>query len=124
MAASAQLRNVLSLNLTLPPSLLAHGLACIVNGWVASVTTGARQTFLKVDVLTKRFMGHTQRIGKNRMTISAGVLGLSITQAHGQRDGAYKGDMAKCTDKVKITLQNDHRHSTLPHMQAQDMQGR
>jgi hypothetical protein len=53
MATSAQLRDLLAINLALPPSLAVHGFVWIVAGWVASVATDATQTLLCVDVLAE-----------------------------------------------------------------------
>src|SRR5208283_356035 len=46
MTLSAQLRNLLVIDLALPTGLSAHGFVWIVAGWVASVAAGISQAFL------------------------------------------------------------------------------
>src|SRR5512135_769911 len=55
MASSAQLRDLLAINLAFPPSPAAHGFFWIVAGGVASVATSASQTLLCVYILTELF---------------------------------------------------------------------
>jgi hypothetical protein len=57
MAASAQLRNLLAIDLSLPTGLAAHRLIRIIAGWIAPMTTRACETFLGVDVLAELFLG-------------------------------------------------------------------
>ena len=80
MATSAQLRDLLALDLALPARLLAHGLVWIGAGWVATVTTGAGQALLCVYVLAELLLSYSERLRKVGMTIQAGVRGLPITQ--------------------------------------------
>ena len=71
MATSAQMGDLLSLNLALPPSFLTHGFIRIVAAGVAAVTTGTRQALLCVYVLAELLLGHSQRVGQSGMTIEA-----------------------------------------------------
>src|SRR5271157_5484032 len=53
MATSAQLGDLLTIDLTFPARLSAHGFVWIVAGWVAAVATGAGQTLLCVYILAE-----------------------------------------------------------------------
>jgi hypothetical protein len=53
MATSTQLWNLLAFNLSFPTRLAAHGFVRIIAGWITTVTTGAGQTPLGVDVLAE-----------------------------------------------------------------------
>ena len=86
MASSAQLRDLLAIDLAFPPRLSAHGFVGIVAGWVASVATGASQTLLCVYVLAELLLAHAQGIRQGGVAIQAGVRGLSITQARCEHD--------------------------------------
>jgi hypothetical protein len=59
MATSAQLRDLLAINLAFPPSLSAHGFIWIVAGGVTSVAASASQTLLCVYVLAELLLGHS-----------------------------------------------------------------
>ena len=58
MATSAQLRDLLAFDLAFPSCLAAHGFVWIVAGCVASVATGAGQTFLCVYILAELLLAH------------------------------------------------------------------
>ena len=62
MATSAQLRDLLAIDLALPASLAAHGLIGIVAVGVAAVATGAGQTFLGVYILSELFLADSERL--------------------------------------------------------------
>ena len=84
MAASAQLGNLLALNLPLPSSLTAHRLLLIIAGWIAPMTTDAGQTFLSVNVLAEFLLSDSQGFRQGRVTIQAGVRRLPITNTCNQ----------------------------------------
>jgi predicted anti-sigma-YlaC factor YlaD len=86
MATSAQLRDLLSIDRALPPSLAAHGFLWIIAGLVAAVATGTSQTLLCMYVLTELLRAHSYGIRQGGVTIQAGVLRLSIAQARHERD--------------------------------------
>jgi hypothetical protein len=81
MATSAQLRDLLAIDLAFPTGLPAHCFVWVVAAWVASVATGASQTLLFVYILAELLLGNSQWIGQSGVTIQAGVLGLRISQA-------------------------------------------
>src|SRR5438093_648967 len=60
MAGTAQLRDLLAIDLAFPAGFPAHGVVWIVAGWVASVATGAGQTLLCVYVLAELLLAHSQ----------------------------------------------------------------
>jgi hypothetical protein len=62
VATSAQLRDLLAINLAFPARFPAHGFIWIVAGGIATVTTGARQTLLCVDVLAEFLLAYSQGI--------------------------------------------------------------
>jgi hypothetical protein len=62
MATSAQLRDLLAIDLAFPTRLSAHGFVWIVAGWVTAVAAGTSQTLLCVDVLAELLLGHSQGI--------------------------------------------------------------
>jgi hypothetical protein len=86
MTLSAQLRDLLAINLAFPTRLPAHGFVWIVAGWVASVATGASQTLLCVYVLAELLRGHSQGIGQCGVAIQAGVLGLCEAKGAEQQE--------------------------------------
>ena len=111
VARSAQLRDLLAIDLTLPPSLSAHGFIWIVAGWVAPVAAGASQTFLRVYVLAELLLAHSQRIRQGGVTIQAGVRSLPVTQASCEHDEAVQPDVAGCAERSELISQDSHRHS-------------
>src|SRR5450759_26863 len=119
MAGSAQLRDLLAINLALPPGLSAHGFVWIVAGRVTSVAAGASQTLLCVYVLAELLLGHSQGIRQGGVTIQAGVRGLPITQARCQHDVAGQPDIAGCGERSELISQDSHKHSYLPRTQEQ-----
>ena len=122
MATSAQLRDLLAINLAFPTGLSAHGCVGIVTGWVASVATGASQTLLCVDVLAEFLLAHSQWIRQGGVTIQARVRGLPITQARCKHDDAGQPNIAGCAEPSVLISQDSHKHSYLPHMQEQRLQ--
>ena len=86
MASSTQLWNLFALNLSLPTCLAAHGLIWIVASWIATVTTGAGQTPLGVDVLAKFLLGDSQGFRQCGVTIQAGSRRLPITHVRSKHD--------------------------------------
>lgn len=86
MTTSTQLWNLLAINLALESRLAAHGDGWIVTACVTSVTTGAGQTPLRVNVLAELFLSNSQRIRQSRVAIETGVCGLPITQAHSEHN--------------------------------------
>ena len=106
MATSAQLRDLLAIDLALPTGLSAHGLVGIVAGGVASVATGASQTLLCVYVLAELLLAHPQGIRQGGVTIQAGVLGLPITQARCEHDEAGQPDIAGCAERSELISQD------------------
>ncbi len=122
MATSAQLRNLLAINLALPPGLWAHGFVWIVAGWVASVAAGASQTLLCVYVLAELLLGYSQGIRQGGVTIQAGVFGLPITlpatQARCEHDESRQADMG-CAQRTELISQDSHKHSYLLRTQEQ-----
>src|SRR5271167_5197898 len=111
MATSAQLRDLLAINLALPPSLSAHGFVWVVGGWVASVATGASQTLLCVYVLAELLLGHSQGIRQGGVTIQAGVRGLPVAQARCEHDEAGQPGIAGCAEGPELISQDSHKHS-------------
>src|SRR6266567_2825068 len=59
MATSAQLRDLLAIDLAFPARLSAHGFVWIVAGGVAAMASGASQTLLCVDVLAELLLAHS-----------------------------------------------------------------
>jgi len=119
MATSAQLRNLLAINLALPASLSAHGFIRIVTGCVASVATGASQTLLCVYVLTEFLLRYPQGIRQSGVTIQAGVRGLPITQAYCEHDEASQSDIVGCAERSELISPDSHKHSYPLHTQEQ-----
>src|SRR5208337_2639428 len=113
MATSAQLWDLLAINLAFPSCLSAHGLVGIVAGWVAPVATGTSQTLLCVDVLAELFLSHPQGIRQGGVTIEAGVRGLPITlsanQAGCEHDEAGQSDIAGYAERSKLISQEGHK---------------
>jgi hypothetical protein len=122
MASSAQLRDLLAINLAFPPRLSAHGFVWIVAGWVAAVAAGASQTLLCVYILAELLLAHPQGIRQGRVTIQAGVPGLPITQARCEHDEAGQSDIAGCAERPQPISQDSHKHSYLPCTQEQRLQ--
>ena len=73
---SAQLWNLLAVNLTFEAGLRTHGFGSIVRGFIASVTALTGETLLGVNVLTELLLGHAQLVGQYGMAIQTRVLGL------------------------------------------------
>ena len=121
MATSAQLRDLLAIDLAFPARLSAHGLVWIVAGWVAPVATGASQILLCVYVLAELLLAHSQGIRQGGVTIQAGVRGLPITQARCEHDEAGQPDMG-CAERSELISQEGHKHSYLPCTQEQRLQ--
>src|SRR5208282_5915090 len=123
MATSAQLGNLLAIDLAFPARLFAHGFVWIVAGGIAAVATGASQTLLCVYILAEFLLGYSQGIGQGGVTLQAGVHGLPITlpitQARCEHDEAGQRDTAGCAERSKLTSQDSHKHSSLPRMQEQ-----
>ena len=94
MATSAQLWDVLAVNLALPPGLSAHRLGWIIAGRVTSVAAGASQTLLRVDVLAECLLAYSQGLRQDGVTIQAGIRGLPITQACREHNAASQHDIA------------------------------
>jgi hypothetical protein len=111
MATSAQLRDLLAINLALPSSLATHGFVWIVAGCVASVAASTSQTFLCVDVLAKLLLRYAQGVRQGGVTIQAGVRGLSITQARCERDEAGQPGTARYAEWSEFISQDSHKHS-------------
>ena len=124
VAASAQLRDLLAIDLALPAGLAAHGLVWIVAGCVAAVATGAGQALLRVDVLAELLLGDSQRVGQGGVAIQAGVRGLPITQARCEHDEPGQPDRAGCAEPPELISQGSHKHSYLPRTQEQRWKAR
>ena len=122
MATSAQLRDLLVVDLAFPARLSAHGFVWIVAGWVASVATGASQTLLRVDILAELLLAHSQGIRQGGVTIQAGVRGLPITQARCEHDEAGQPDIAGRAERSEPISQDGHKHSYLQCTQEQRRQ--
>ena len=122
MATSAQLRDLLVVDLAFPARLSAHGFVWIVAGWVAPVATGASQTLLCVDVLAELLLAHSQGIRQGGVTIQAGVRGLPITQARCEHDEAGQPDIAGRAERSEPISQDGHKHSYLQCTQEQRRQ--
>ncbi len=118
MASSAQLRDLLAINLAFPTRLPAHGFVWIVAGWVAPVATGASQTLLCVYVLAELLLAHSQGIRQGGVTIQAGVRGLPVPQARCEHDECGQPDMGRA-EQPELISQEGHKHSYLPRMQEQ-----
>jgi hypothetical protein len=119
MATSAQLRDLLVIDLAFPTRFSAHGFVWIVAGCVAPVATDASQTLLCMYVLAKFLLGHPQKIRQGGVTIQAGVLGLPITKARCEHDEAGQPDATGCTERSEPISQDSHKHSYLLCMQEQ-----
>src|SRR5450756_947637 len=114
MATSAQLGDLLALDLAFPARLSAHGFVWIVAGWVAPVATSASQTLLCVYVLAELLLGHSQGIRQGGVTIQAGVRGLPITlsatQARCEDDEGGQHAMG-CADRSELISPEGHKRS-------------
>src|ERR1035437_8356420 len=86
VATAAQLRNLLAINLALPSRLAAHGLVGIEAGGVTSVATDAGVALLRVNVLAEFFRGDLQGAVLGGVTVQAGVHGLRMSRARGERE--------------------------------------
>ena len=78
MATSTKWRDLLAVDLALPTCFTAHCFIWIVAGWISTVTVGASQALLGVDVLAEFLLGHAQGFRQGGVTIQAGVLSLAI----------------------------------------------
>ena len=97
MAASAQLRDLFAIDFALESRFFSHGDGWIVAACIASVATGASQTFLRVDVLTELILSNFQRIRQSGVAIQTrvcGVCGLPIAKARSEHDLPGQPDKA------------------------------
>ena len=123
MAASAQIRDLLAINLALPTGLSAHGFAWIVTSRIAAVAASAAQAFLGMYVLAELLLADPQRIRQGGVTIEAGVRGLPMTQADNQRDESCHHQVPACAEGSELILPGGHRDSYLPCTREQKLQG-
>ena len=123
MAASAQIRDLLAINLALPAGLSAHGFVWIVTSGIAAVAASAAQAFLGMYVLTEFLLADPEQIRQGGVTVQAGILGLPITQTDNQHDERCQHQVTACAEWSELILPGGHRHSYLPCTREQKLQG-
>ena len=77
VAGAAQLRNLLAIDLAFPAFVAVHRLCGVVAGGVATVATGAGETFLSVNVLAESVRGDLEFALQAGVAIETGVDGLA-----------------------------------------------
>ena len=77
---AAELRNLIALNLAMKTGSLTHGVHVCFGG-VATVTTGAGQPFLSMNILRELGLSYLQRRIQSGMAIQACARGLGVGRA-------------------------------------------
>ena len=78
VAGTAQLRNQLPIDLALPAFTTVHRLRRVIARGIASVATGAGETFLSVNVLAELLSSDLEFALHAGVAIEAGVDGLAV----------------------------------------------